>query len=316
MNILVTGASGFIGQALVRALCPLHNVFGTTRRSETVFPSQVHKIIWDCSGDAPDRLPSIDVVVHLAARVHVMHDDTPDPLAEFRAANVDATQILARRAAAQGAKRFVFLSSIKVNGEATQAGQAFGADDAPQPMDAYAISKCEAEQLLMEVGRATGMEIVIIRPPLVYGPGAKGNFNSMIRWLQKGIPLPLGAVDNRRSLVALDNLVDFIALCANREKSSKASNETFLISDGEDVSTSELLTKVAQAYQVRTRLIPVSPGLIRLMAGLTGKAAVADRLLGSLVIDSAKARNLLGWRPVVTMDEQLRKMAQHDASMA
>jgi nucleoside-diphosphate-sugar epimerase len=242
-----------------------------------------------------------------------MKDKTVDPLAEYRMVNVAGTLALARQAAEAGVRRFVFISSIKVNGELTLSGRSFLPDDTPAPEDAYAISKLEAERGLMAISRDTGIEIVIIRPPLVYGPGVKGNFAAMIRWIRRGVPLPLGAVHNRRSLVALANLVDFIVLCADRERSPRAANEVFLIADGEDVSTTELLRKVARAYGGKPRLLPVPARWMRFAAGLLGKGAVADRLLGSLVVDSLKARDLLGWRPVISMNEQLQKMAQHDA---
>lgn len=242
-----------------------------------------------------------------------MKEGSGDPLAEYRRVNVQGTLALARQAAQAGVRRFIFLSSIKVNGERTGNGKSFCEADLPLPEDAYGLSKLEAEQGLMPLTQETGMEIVIIRPPLVYGPGVKGNFASMVRWVRKGIPLPFGAVRNKRSLVALENLVNFITLCADPERSPRAANEVFLISDGEDVSTTELLRKVACAYGVSPRLLPVPVGLLRIAAGVLGKRAVADRLLGSLVVDSSKARELLGWKPVISMDEQLRKMALHDS---
>lgn len=255
----------------------------------------------------------VDVVVHCAARAHVMHDELANPLTEYRRVNVQGTENLARQAAAAGVRRFVFISSVKVNGEATQPGQPFTPADAPAPQDDYGLSKHEAEQALWQVARDTGMEVVIIRPPLVYGPGVKGNFARMVQWVRQGVPLPLGAVHNRRSLVALDNLVDFITLCASPERSPQAANQTFLVSDGDDVSTTELLRRVAHAYGVPVRLLPVPVGLMRGAARLLGKTAVADRLLGSLQVDASKARDLLGWTPPVTMHEQLRKMALYDA---
>lgn len=248
--------------------------------------------------------------MHLAARVHVMRDAAADPLTEFRAANVEMTRDLARRAAARGTKRFVFMSSIKVNGEATAPGRAFAADDAPSPEDDYAISKLEAEQALREVCSESGMEFVVIRPPLVYGPGVQGNFRSAVRWMKRGIPLPLGAISNRRSLVALDNLVSFTLACIEHPA---AANQVFLVSDGETVSTTRMLQRIAQAYGLAPRLVPIPPSWLRFGARALGKSAAADRLLGSLVVDDAKARNMLGWRPAVTMDEQLRKMALDDA---
>lgn len=263
----------------------------------------------DAAGELSEPL-QIDAVVHLAARVHVMGDQAADPEAEFRAANVDLTLALAEWAAACGAKRFIFMSSAKVNGEATLPGCAFTEDNTPSPEDGYALSKLEAELGLRKVCLDTGMEFVVIRPPLVYGPGVKGNFGSMVRWIKRGVPLPLGAVQNRRSLVALDNLVDFVVTCLEHPA---AANEVFLVSDGEDVSTTDMLRRIAGAYGVPARLLPVSRKLLSCGARLLGKGAVADRLLGSLMVSDAKARALLGWCPAVTMDEQLRKMALDDA---
>jgi len=241
-----------------------------------------------------------------------MNDQCSAPLAEFRRVNIEGTAALARQAADAGVRRFVFLSSVKVNGEFTEHGQAFTTNGAPAPADPYGLSKFEAEQGLLQLARRSDMEVVIIRPPLVYGPGVKGNFATMVRWVRKGYPLPLGAVNNQRSLVAVDNLVDFIALCADRTRTPRAANQVFLISDGEDVSSPELLRRVARAYGVPSRLWPVPQAWLRLAARLLGQSAAADRLLGSLVVDSSKARDLLGWRPGVTMEDQLRKMALHD----
>jgi nucleoside-diphosphate-sugar epimerase len=314
VNILVTGASGFVGRALAKVLCLGHTVYGSSRRSDAEMPAGVHKITWDHSSDIQVNLPPFDTVVHLAARAHIMRDAARDPLSAFRAANVDQTLSLARLAVNHGAKRFVFVSSIKVNGESTLPGQPFSDNSLPSPEDPYAISKWEAEQSLLQIGREHGMEIVIIRPPLVYGPGVKGNFASMIRWLRRGIPLPFGSIDNKRSLIALENLIDFIALCADSEKSPNAANQIFLLSDGEDVSTTELLQKISMAYAVKPRLIPIPHAWLRFALEPLGNRGLASRLLGSLVIDSFKAREVLGWQPVLSMDEQLRQMARHDAS--
>ncbi|MDQ6995183.1 MAG: GDP-mannose 4,6-dehydratase, partial [Mariprofundaceae bacterium] len=245
------------------------------------------------------------VVIHAAARVHVMKDDSCDPLAEFRKVNVDGTLNLARQAAKAGVQRFIFLSSIGVNGNYTS--KPFTENDPVTPHDPYSIAKYEAELALIALGKAEGMEIVIIRPPLVYACHAPGNFKKLIETVDKGLPLPLGAVHNQRSLVALDNLVDFICLCT---KHPKAANEVFLISDGEDVSTTELLQKVAKAMGKKARLMPVPVPFMRFVAKLLGKSDVADRLFGSLQIDSSKAHNLLGWQPVITMDEQLTKIVK------
>lgn len=309
MKILVTGANGFVGLKLRDYLIALGNDVVPVVRRPTGMPNE--KIIttddeWICV------LNNCDVVVHLAARAHIMNDAMGDPLVEYRRVNVQGTMALAEQAVKAGVQRFVYISSIKVNGERNSQNHAFFASDIPEPEDAYGVSKLEAEQGLIELAHEKGMEVVIIRPPLVYGPGVKSNFASMVRWVRRGIPLPLGAVHNKRSLVALENLVDFIALCADPERSPSAANEVFLISDGEDVSTTELLRKVANAYNVAPRLLPIPASWIQTVTRLLGKRAVADRLLGSLVVDSSKARDLLGWKPVVSMDEQLQQMALHD----
>jgi nucleoside-diphosphate-sugar epimerase len=249
-------------------------------------------------------------VIHTAARVHIMDDSAADPLTEFRKVNTAGTLNLAQQAADAGVKRFIFISSIKVNGEMTLVDQPFKPNDNYISTDPYGLSKYEAEQGLLAIAEETSMEIVIIRPPLVYGPNVKANFASMIKWINKGVPLPFGAIHNQRSLVALDNLVDFIALCADRAKSPKAANQVFLISDGEDVSTTTLLQKVARAFGKKPRLIPVPVWLMTFSAKLIGKGDMANRLFGSLQVDSSKARDLLGWQPVVTMDEQLAKMGE------
>ena len=315
--VLVTGASGFVGSSLLHRLAGEGRaVRGAYRHDVPTLPAGVQGIAAGDLGATQDwrlALDGVAAVVHTAARVHVMQDAARDPLTEYRRVNVKGTLNLARQAAASGVKRFVFLSSVKVNGEFTPSGCSFHAADVPAPEDAYGLSKLEAEQGLMELARETGMEVVIIRPPLVYGPGVKGNFSSMMRWVLKGVPLPLGAVQNKRSLVALENLVDFIALCADPERSPRAANEVFLVSDGEDVSTTELFCKVARAHGVKARLLPVPASLIKAVANLLGKGAVADRLLGSLVVDNSKARDQFCWTPVISMDEQLQKMVRHDS---
>lgn len=251
-------------------------------------------------------LQDIDVVVHAAARVHVMSDRSADPLAEFRKVNVDGTVHLAREAAASGAKRFIFLSSVKVNGEMTATGRPFRAVDIPAPQDPYGVSKLEAEQALMQVGKETGMEIVVVRPPLVYGPGVKANFHNMMRWLRKGIPLPLGSIDNRRSFVALDNLVDLIITCINHPA---AAGHVFLVSDGEDLSTPELLRRLGAALGRPARLLPVPTFLLISGAALLGKPGIAQRLCSSLQLDISDTTEILGWRPPVTVNIALQETA-------
>lgn len=253
-------------------------------------------------------LHGVDVVVHAAARVHVMQDMAIDPLAEFRRINVAGTLNLARQANATGVRRFIFISSVKVNGEATDTEGFYFADDVPAPLDAYGISKMEAEQGLRRISEETGMEIVIIRPPLVYGPGVKANFLTMMQWLWRRVPLPLGAIHNKRSLVALDNLADLIVTCVDHPA---AKNQTFLVSDGEDLSTTQLLRRMAEALHKPARLISVPVPLLQLGATLIGKPEVARRLCGSLRVDIAKTRQLLRWSPPVSMAEGLRITAEH-----
>lgn len=303
--ILVTGATGFVGKALCAELAARGRAARAASRKPVPGCFTIGTI--DENTDWSDALQGVNRVVHLAARVHVMNDQAADPLAEFRRANVAATLQLARQAAAAGVRRFVFASSVKVNGEATTEGHPFTADDTPHPEDPYGISKLEAEQGLLQLARDTGMEVAIVRPPLVYGPGVGANFRSMLRWVRRGVPLPLGAVRNRRTLVAMDNLVDLIILCLDHPG---AANQVLLAGDGEDVSTPELLRRVAAALGTRARLLPVPPVLLQSAAALVGKRAVASRLCGSLQLDLAKTRRLLGWTPKVGLDEALRRTAQ------
>lgn len=308
--ILVTGATGFVGHALIDALLSNeYEVVAAVRRISREFKSKLKLVdVGDLlsSTDWSGALKAVDIVVHTAARVHVMQDNSKDSLDEFRRVNVDGTLNLAQQAAIAGVKRFVFISSIKVNGENSQLGHPFSPDDYFIPNDPYALSKYEAEQGLRALAKETGMEVVIIRPPLVYGPGVKANFLSMIKWINKGVALPLGVIHNKRSFVALDNLVSFIIHCVDHPK---AGNEVFLISDGEDVSTTELLRKVANAVGKKALLLPVPVWLMTMAAKLIGKGDVVIRLFGSLQVDSSKARELLGWKPDITMDEQLKKTA-------
>jgi len=313
LKILITGASGFVGKALATELVVKDfSVSATVRGDVAVLPNGVSKItVGDFTqvSDWRPALQSVDVVIHVAGRAHIMNDGVDDPLAAFREMNTGVALLLARQAAAAGVKRFIFISSIKVNGEMTVPNQPFKPDDDFVPNDPYGLSKYEAEQGLLALAKETGMEVVIIRPPLVYGPGVRANFASMMSWVNKNIPLPFGAIHNQRSLVALDNLVSFIVHCIDHPK---AANEVFLISDGEDVSTTQLLKKVAKAFDKKSLLIPVPVSVMTLAAKLVGKADVANRLFGSLQVDSSKARERLGWKPVVTMDEQLKKIAEAD----
>lgn len=307
MNLLLTGITGFLGNHLVNELNSrlVVNLTAVVRRRVEIPDVYIVKTQGlDASTDWSSPLANQQVVIHAAARAHIMKDEVPDPLVEYRRVNVEGTLNLARQAAAAGVKRFVFISSIKVNGELTPLGQPFKAADTPAPEDAYGLSKWEAEQGLWNVQQETGMEVVIIRPPLVYGPGVKGNFASMMKLVAKGLPLPLGAIHNQRSLVALDNLVDLIITCIDHPA---AANQVFLAGDGQDLSTTELLRGVADAMGKPARLVPVPAGLLMFGATLLGKKAVAQRLLGSLQVDISKARELLGWEPPVSLEEGLKR---------
>jgi len=309
-RVVVTGANGFVGRALCAVAAARGFVVCGIFRAPSDLPSATEGFMVgniDDRTDWRDALAGSKVVIHLAARVHVMADTVENPLDEFRRVNVQGTLNLARQAAAAGVRRFVFVSSIKVNGEATKLGVPFSTDDIPAPLDAYGVSKMEAEQGLHEIALQTGMEVVIIRPPLVYGPGVKANFAAMMRWLKRGVPLPLGAIHNQRSLVALDNLVDLIVTCLTHPA---AANQTFLVSDGEDVSTTELLRRMGQAMNRPARLMPVPAGLLEQAAALVGKRDMAQRLCGSLQVDIQKTRQLLGWKPPLTLDQGLKKAAE------
>jgi nucleoside-diphosphate-sugar epimerase len=308
MTILLTGASGFVGKAVLKTAQQRSLEIRPVYRSIDSAKGQPNAVVvseLDGSAKWSRALQGVDVVIHVAARAHIMREEAFDPLAEYRRVNVEGTLNLARQAAAAGVRRFVFISSIKVNGEATAPGRPFTADDAPAPEDAYGLSKAEAEAQLKQVAQETGMEVTIIRPPLIYGPGVKGNFASLISWVRRGLPLPLGGVThNRRSLVGLDNLIDLIIVCVVHPK---ASNQTFLISDGEDMSTTELLRKIGKALGKPARLLWVPAGLITFVAGMLGKKTISERLVGSLQVDIHKTCDLLNWKPSVAVDEGLRR---------
>jgi nucleoside-diphosphate-sugar epimerase/lipopolysaccharide/colanic/teichoic acid biosynthesis glycosyltransferase len=303
--VLVTGASGFLGGHLVKAL---NNDCLTLGRTAPSADNSNH--FYANFNDRSSCLKALqlsDVVVHCAARVHVMVDEASDPLSEFRIINTRGTLNIAQQAADAGVKRFIFISSIKVNGESTVPYQPYHYNDQVLPEDAYGQSKAEAEEGLRKIAKETGLEVVIIRPPLVYGPGVKGNFASMMKLASKNLPLPLGAIHNKRSLVALDNLVDLIVVCIDHPK---AANETFLVSDDQDVSTTQLLKKMTIAAGKKPWLIPLPMNLIQLGATILGKKSVSDRLCGSLQVDISHTTDALNWTPPIGLEEGLLRCFQ------
>ncbi|MDD1009915.1 SDR family oxidoreductase [Pseudomonas shahriarae] len=314
-HVLVTGATGLVGEAVVfrllrdRKFAPIAAV-----RSESRLSGLCRVVPFDLD-DAlvQPSLSGVQVVVHCAARVHVMNDSAADVLEEYRRVNVDGTVRLARMAAQVGVERFIYISSVKVNGEMTPPGVSYKASDAPAPVDPYGISKREAEDALRQISIETGMQVVIIRPPLVYGPGVKANFLSMMRWLVRGVPLPLGAIHNKRSMVSIGNLVDLINICITHPQ---AAGNVFLVSDGEDFSTSQLLVRMAVALKVKARLLAVPSWALTACASLIGRRDIANRLCGSLQVDISETFATLGWQPVINTDAALQQTAEHYLAQA
>lgn len=309
MKILVTGANGFVGRSLSSKI--ISNGFSVRGLSRKNIDRHniTENIIFSGFDEKTDFLKIVGgckTVVHLAARVHMISDSAVNPLDEFRKINLTASLSLARHAAELGVSRFIFVSSIGVNGAASPIGQPFSETDEENPHNNYSLSKWEAEIGLRRISRETGMDIVIIRPPLVYGFGAPGNFGALMRAVQRGWPLPLGAVHNRRSLVALDNLVDFIDTCITHPQ---AANQTFLVSDGQDLSTTELVRGMARAARVPARLLPIPVWALQAGADLLGKGDAVQRLCGNLQVDISKSKNLLGWTPPISVEEGLRRAA-------
>jgi nucleoside-diphosphate-sugar epimerase len=306
MKILVTGASGFVGQALCEVLGRNHQVRAAVRLAPTRALQCPQIVVGpiDHATDWRDALKDQEVLIHLLARVHVMKDASEDPLAEFRAVNVVGSMNVARQAAAMGVRRMVFVSSIKVNGEYSLPGHALTEDEPASPGEAYGVSKLEAEKGLRRMADETGLEMVIVRPPLVYGRGVKANFAALMRAVRRGWPLPLGAVNNRRSLVGLGNLTHFLEVCATHPG---AGDQIFYVSDGEDLSTPELIRRMAAAGHVKAHLIRVPVGMLEAGAALLGRREAMQRLCGNLQVDISKARDLLGWTPPFSVDDGLRE---------
>jgi len=309
MNILISGANGFIGRALVKKMS-CHNL-SACGRNDKGLPSNClfHYVDISPTTDYSNAVLDIDVVIHTAARVHLMKESSSEPLREFRKVNAEGTLNFARQSAESGVKRFIFISSIKVNGERTTKGNLFTANDEAKPEDPYGISKAEAEERLKALAADTGMEVVIIRPTLVYGPGVKANFAAMMKLASKGIPLPFGAIkENRRSLVSIDNLVDLIVTCIDH---LKAANETFLVSDNEDLSTTDMFSRLSKACGKSTFLIPIPISLFEKVFRLIGKPEIYLRLCGSLQVDISDTMQKLGWKPPYSTDECFAKTAKH-----
>ncbi|MBN1256674.1 MAG: NAD-dependent epimerase/dehydratase family protein [Planctomycetes bacterium] len=312
-QIMVTGADGFVGTALCRKLvADGYAVRGAVW--ELALVTDHNKISGvdyievggiDGETDWRDAVEGIETVIHLAARVHVMHETTGDPLAEFRKVNCDGSANLAAQCAAMDVIRLVYVSTVKVSGEKTT-DEPLHEEVMAKPQEPYAISKWEAEEILCKISQETGLELVIVRPPLIYGPGVKANFLRMIRWIDKGLPLPLGGIHNKRSLIGLSNFADFLALCAMKPE---AKGEVFFVSDDDDVSTSELLRRVAVALGKPCKIFWFPSMLLRAAALLLGQKAAADRLLGSLELDISKAKTKLGWQPPSSMAEELQATA-------
>lgn len=308
-RILVTGASGFVGQALLARLQEVDRpVRAALRNSASISTATEQIVVGDIGPDTKwqQALEGVGCVVHLAARTHMLDDDSADSLTAYRNINVLGSVRLAQQAIATGVRRIVFLSSVKVNGESTVT-RPFIEADAPAPLDPYGITKLEAEIALRGISNESGIEIVILRPPLVYGPGVKGNLLRLLDLISRGIPLPLGSIKNRRSLVCVANLADAIVSCID---APEAAGATYMVSDGENISTPMLIRKLAAAMNRTSRLLPCPPALISLAARLIGKSAIASRLTGSLTVDSSRIRRELGWQPRYTLDQGLEATAQ------
>lgn len=303
MSFIITGANGFLGRRLAGALAKRDIEVKSVVRDLSTPVAGTPLVINDiCDAVWDDKFEGVDSVIHLAARVHIMNDVAMDPIAAYRLVNVDATVRLAEAAARAGVRRFVYLSSIKVNGERTL-HQPFSVDDVPAPADPYAQSKWEAESALWQIAKNTGLEVVVIRPPLVYGPYVKANFLSLLRALSMGLPLPLASIDNRRSMIYVENLVDAIIHCV---ESPSAAGNTFLVSDGDALSTPALLRELSSLLGSPSRIIRCPLSLLAVAGRLTGKSNVVERLTESLVVDISHIQNTLGWMPPFTISQGLK----------
>jgi nucleoside-diphosphate-sugar epimerase len=304
-SVLVTGTNGFVGEALCQLLVQKEDfeVKGAVRK---LYPHLEPRINYyqtgniDAQTNWSEALIGTDIVIHLASRVHLLKDPAPAPLEEFRRINVEGTINLAKQAIQAGVKRFIFASSIKANGEETGTDYAYQEKDTPKPQDGYGISKWEAEQALYQLAAESGLEVVILRPPLMYGPKVKANFLRLLKIVDQGVPLPFASIQNQRSFLYLGNFVDAIWHCMQHPQ---AVGQTFLVSDGEDISTPELIRQIAKALNRPARLFPCPPSLIQFAGQLTNKSSTVERLVGSLLIDSNKIRNQLGWKPPYTLQQ-------------
>ena len=302
-KVLITGATGFIGSEVCKALCSNNFQVVELGRRATGYSSEFFRADLNDLPAVFELTRDVDVVVHIAARAHVMHESALDSSLLYMSINCQTTLDLAKQAAQAGVKRFIFISTVKVNGESSHAGHPFRFDDKPNPTDSYSLSKADAEQGLKEIAQKTGMDVVIIRPPLVYGPGVKANFSAMMNLAKKNLPLPLGAIHNKRSLVALTNLVDLIITCIEHPK---AANQVFLVSDDKDVSTTELLKMMTHAFGKKPRLVPIPMSWLILLGRLTFKKAVVDRLCNNLQVDITHTKEILDWKPPITLEEGIK----------
>jgi nucleoside-diphosphate-sugar epimerase len=310
VNILITGAGGFVGKDLCSTLTQQNHKVSAVIRDSNASIHNAQLIVQTLSKSThwTEALNNIDVVIHLAGRAHVMKEEADDPYQAYAEINVEATRHLAEQAALNGVKRFIFLSSIKVNGESTNKN-AFTESDPLQPDDDYAKTKYEAEKILNTIAKNTSMEVVIIRPPLIYGKGVKANFKNLIKLSISGLPLPLGSINNKRSLIYIENLIDFIVLCMHHPK---AANETFLISDDEDVSTTQLIKYIREANGQKSWLLPVPKSWLTCTFKLIGKSTLSDRLCGNLQVDITKAKTLLNWKPPYSVKEGIARTVSND----